>query len=100
MEGVGRTGGYSVLNGIFFAVICLVGAVGVITTLVPMEAGIAIVLWIGIVISAQAYQATPRRHAPAVVVGFLPALSAWGVVIQTNPEVGRKTYRSDAPPSG
>ena len=27
----------------------------------------AIVLWIGIVISAQAFQATPREHAPAVV---------------------------------
>jgi AGZA family xanthine/uracil permease-like MFS transporter len=39
----------------------------------------AIVLWIGIVISAQAYQATPRAHAPAVVVGLFPALAAWGL---------------------
>ncbi|MBI4720043.1 MAG: NCS2 family permease [Chitinivibrionia bacterium] len=78
-KGLGARTGYSILNGAFFAVICLIGAVGFITKLVPMEAGIAIVLWIGIVISAQAYQATPRKHAPAVVVGFLPALSAWGV---------------------
>jgi AGZA family xanthine/uracil permease-like MFS transporter len=78
-KGLGARRGYSILNGAFFTVICLFGAVGFITKLVPMEAGIAIVLWIGIVISAQAYQATPRRHAPAVVVGFLPALSAWGV---------------------
>lgn len=80
-KGLGARAGYSILNGIFFAVICLAGAVGFITSLIPMEAGIAIVLWIGIVISAQAYQATPRRHAPAVVVGFLPALAAWGVVV-------------------
>jgi AGZA family xanthine/uracil permease-like MFS transporter len=78
-KGLGARTGYSVLNGIFFTIVCFAGAVGVITRLVPMEAGIAIVLWIGIVISAQAYQATPRRHAPAVVVGFLPALAAWGV---------------------
>ncbi len=78
-KGLGARSGYSVLNGAFFTVVCFAGAVGVITRLVPMEAGIAIVLWIGIVISAQAYQATPRRHAPAVVVGFLPALAAWGV---------------------
>ena len=78
-KGLGARAGYSVLNGFFFTIVCFTGAVGVVTRLVPMEAGIAIVLWIGIVISAQAYQATPRRHAPAVVVGFLPALAAWGV---------------------
>jgi AGZA family xanthine/uracil permease-like MFS transporter len=78
-KGLGARAGYSVLNGIFFTVVCLSGTVGVITRLIPMEAGIAIVLWIGIVISAQAYQATPRRHAPAVVVGLLPAFAAWGV---------------------
>lgn len=78
-KGLGARAGYSILNGGFFTAICLAGAVDFITKLVPMEAGIAIVLWIGIVISAQAYQATPRRHAPAVVVGFLPALAAWGV---------------------
>jgi AGZA family xanthine/uracil permease-like MFS transporter len=89
-KGLGARTGYSVMNGIFFTVVCLAGAVGLITRLVPMEAGIAIVLWIGIVISAQAYQATPRRHAPAVVVGFLPALAAWGVGLlkQTLTSVG------------
>jgi AGZA family xanthine/uracil permease-like MFS transporter len=89
-KGLGARAGYSVLNGIFFTIVCFAGAVGVITRLVPMEAGIAIVLWIGIVISAQAYQATPRRHAPAVVVGFLPALAAWGVGLlkQTLTSVG------------
>lgn len=38
----------------------------------------AIVLWIGIVIIAQAFQTTPRAHAPAAVIGMLPALGAWG----------------------
>ena len=37
----------------------------------------AIVLWIGIVITAQAFQATPRHHAPAVVIGLLPGIAAW-----------------------
>jgi AGZA family xanthine/uracil permease-like MFS transporter len=38
----------------------------------------AIVLWIGIVISAQAFQAVPAAHAPAVVIGLLPGIAAWG----------------------
>jgi AGZA family xanthine/uracil permease-like MFS transporter len=41
----------------------------------------AIVLWIGLVITAQAFQATPSRQAPAVVVGLLPGVAAWGALI-------------------
>ena len=48
---------------------------------VPVDAGMAIVLWIGLVISAQAFQATPKEHAPAVVVGLLPGIAAWGVLL-------------------
>jgi AGZA family xanthine/uracil permease-like MFS transporter len=41
----------------------------------------AIVLWIGLVIAAQAFQATPREHAPAVVLGMLPGVAAWGALM-------------------
>jgi AGZA family xanthine/uracil permease-like MFS transporter len=34
-----------------------------------------------LVITAQAFQATPTRHAPAVVVGLLPGVAAWGALI-------------------
>ena len=44
----------------------------------------AIVLWIGIVITAQAFQATPRAHAPAAVVGLLPGVGAWGALMAKN----------------
>ena len=36
------------------------------------------------VISAQAFQATPREHAPAVVVGLLPGIGAWGALMAKN----------------
>ncbi|UCF06406.1 MAG: NCS2 family permease [bacterium] len=78
-KGLGARTGYSILNGFFFVIVALFGCVRLINTIVPMEAGIAIVLWIGIVISAQAYQATPRAHAPAVVVGLFPSFAAWGI---------------------
>jgi AGZA family xanthine/uracil permease-like MFS transporter len=41
----------------------------------------AIVLWIGIVITAQSFQATPGKHAPAVVMGLLVGVGAWGVLM-------------------
>ena len=69
---MGARAGYSVLNAAFFTVVCLTGTLAWIAWAVPIDAGMAIVLWIGIVITAQAFQATPREHAPAVVVGLLP----------------------------
>jgi AGZA family xanthine/uracil permease-like MFS transporter len=77
-KALGARAGYSILNGAFVTVIALTGTVGLIAWLVPIDAGMAIVLWIGLVISAQAFQAVPARHAPAVVVGLLPAIGAWG----------------------
>jgi len=77
-KALGARAGYSILNGAFVTGIALTGTVGLIAWLVPIDAGMAIVLWIGLVISAQAFQAVPARHAPAVVVGLLPAIGAWG----------------------
>lgn len=80
-KGLGARIGYSVLNGAFITIICLTGTLAHIVWAVPIDAGMAIVIWIGIVITAQAFQATPREHAPAVVIGLLPAVGAWGATI-------------------
>jgi AGZA family xanthine/uracil permease-like MFS transporter len=60
---------------------CLLGLFGLIAQLVPIEAGMAIVLYIGLVIAAQAFQATPSAHAPAVALGLLPGLAGWGAML-------------------
>lgn len=64
--------------------LCLSGAVALLAYFVPIEAGMAIVLWIGIVIVAQSFTATPSHHTPAVVMGLLPAIAAWGALIAKN----------------
>ena len=78
-KGLGARAGYSTLNGLVVTGLCLTGTVGIVNSLVPIEAGVAIVLWIGIVITAQAFAATPQEHAPAVAVGLFPAIAAWGL---------------------
>ena len=83
-KAMGARAGYSILNGVFFTVVCLTGTLAWIAWAVPIDAGMAIVLWIGIVITAQAFQATPREHAPAVVVGLLPGVAAWGALLLKN----------------
>lgn len=81
---MGAGAGYSIANGVVITLLCILGLVGFISALIPVEAGAAILLWIGIVIAAQAFQAIPRAHAPAVVVGFFPALAGWGLLMLEN----------------
>ncbi|MEM9457255.1 MAG: NCS2 family permease [Myxococcota bacterium] len=83
-KAMGARAGYSVINGAFITVICLSGTLAHIAWAVPVDAGMAIVLWIGIVITAQAFQATPREHAPAVAMGVLPGVAAWGALMAKN----------------
>ncbi|MDZ4688137.1 MAG: NCS2 family permease [Planctomycetaceae bacterium] len=80
-KGLGARAGYSTLNGVVITALCLTGTVGVVNSLIPIEAGVAIVLWIGIIITAQAFAATPLDHAPAVAIGLFPAIAAWGLNI-------------------
>jgi AGZA family xanthine/uracil permease-like MFS transporter len=94
-KGLGARSGYSILNGIFFALIALGGLTYLINALVPMEAGMAIVLWIGIIITAQAFQATPSAHAPAVAVGLFPAIAAWGLLVLTQTLAAAGTATND-----
>lgn len=82
-KALGARAGYSILNGVFFVIVALFGLSRAISTIMPIEAGMAIVLWIGIVITAQAFAATPRHHAPAVALGLFPAIAGWGVMILT-----------------
>jgi len=80
-KAMGARAGYSILNGVVITLLCVTGALAWVAHWVPIEAGMAIVLWIGIVISAQAFQAVPANHAPAVVVGLLPGIAAWGALV-------------------
>lgn len=77
-KGLGARSGYSTLNGVVITLLCLTGTLSTVAALVPLEAGVAIVLWIGVIITAQAYQTTPKEHAPAVAVGLFPAVAAFG----------------------
>ncbi len=80
-KAMGARSGYSILNGLAIGAICLTGTVTLISRIIPLEAGVPIVLWIGVIIIAQAFMATPPEHSPAVAVGFFPAIAAWGATI-------------------
>jgi AGZA family xanthine/uracil permease-like MFS transporter len=83
LEAIGSAG-YSIYNAIFIGLICFAGFMPLVLATVPLEAGVGVVLWIGIIITAQAFQATPKEHAPAVAIGLFPAVAAWGLLMINN----------------
>lgn len=80
-KAMGARWGYSIMNGVAITLLCLFGGVTLVMRYIPIEATLGILLWIGLIISAQAFQETPKKHALAVVMGFIPSLAAWALVL-------------------
>ena len=69
--------GYSIATGVFVLSLAWFGILAVFLNLVPVVAIAPILLYIGMLIGAQAFQTTPSNHAPAIVLGLVPHLAAW-----------------------
>jgi len=69
--------GYSAATGIAVLVLTWLGIAGVLLALVPVVAILPILLYIGMLIGAQAFQEVPKAHAPAVVLALVPHMAAW-----------------------
>ena len=77
-KAVGGRIGYSLATGVVIALVCFRGLTGLLLAVVPLVAILPILLYIGLVIGAQAFQASPKEHAPAVVLAIIPNVAAWG----------------------
>jgi adenine/guanine/hypoxanthine permease len=69
--------GYSAATGIMVVLLSWFGIISVMLALVPVVAISPILLYIGMLIGAQAFQTTPVKHAPAIIVALTPHLAAW-----------------------
>jgi len=76
-KAVGGRIGYSLATGVFVGLICFLGLAALLLALIPLAALVPILLFIGLVIGAQAFTASPARHAPAAVLAILPNLALW-----------------------
>lgn len=76
-KSVGGRIGYSLATGIAIALVCFLGLTALLLALVPLVAILPILLYIGLVIGAQAFQASPAKHAPAVVLALIPNIAEW-----------------------
>ncbi len=72
----GRTT-YSLASGVVVALMCFLGLFSLLGALLPMPAIVPILLYIGLLIGAQAFRETPARHAVAVVFAIIPNIASW-----------------------
>jgi AGZA family xanthine/uracil permease-like MFS transporter len=70
--------GYSAATGVAVLLLCWLGIIAVFSSLIPVVAISPILLYIGMLIGSQAFQETPKSHAPAIIVALMPHLAAWG----------------------
>jgi adenine/guanine/hypoxanthine permease len=70
--------GYSAATGLMVITLSWLGIIAVMVALVPVVAILPILLYIGMLIGSQAFQETPKKHAPAIVLALTPHLAAWG----------------------
>jgi AGZA family xanthine/uracil permease-like MFS transporter len=73
----GRTG-YSAATGVLMLVLTWFGVVALMMAIIPAVALLPILLYIGMLIGAQAFQESPHRHAPAIVLAIVPTIANWG----------------------
>lgn len=80
----GGRASYSVASGVAIALLCFLGLFGLLAAVLPMPAIVPILLYIGLLIGAQAFQSVPRIHAAAVVAALIPNIAAWGAGLIDN----------------
>ena len=69
--------GYSAATGLMVIVLAWFGVISLLLAVIPVVAISPILLYIGMLIGAQAFQTTPTTHAPAIVLALTPHLAGW-----------------------
>ena len=79
----GRTS-YSLASGVVIALLCFLGMFALLGALLPLPAIVPILLYIGLLIGAQAFQEVPKAHCVAVVMAIIPNIAAWATGLMDN----------------
>jgi AGZA family xanthine/uracil permease-like MFS transporter len=76
-KSAGGRSSYSMASGVVIAIFCFLGMFSLLGAVLPTPAIVPILLYIGLLIGAQAFQSVPKAHAVAVVIAIIPNIAAW-----------------------
>ncbi|AHM58217.1 xanthine/uracil/vitamin C permease (plasmid) [Peptoclostridium acidaminophilum DSM 3953] len=68
---------YTLMTGTAILLITWLNLTSLMLSLIPLVAIVPILLYIGLVIGAQAFTAVDGKYAPAVLLGIIPWISSW-----------------------
>ena len=83
-KAMGARTSYSILTGIATIIVCFFALTPVLIAIIPLEAILAILIFIGLIMGSQAFDASPKRHFPAIILSLIPWLAGWVVTIINN----------------
>ena len=75
-KAMGARAGYTLATGLVIGLGAALGVIPLLVALLPEAAVAPILIFIGLEITAQAFVASPSRHAVAVAIAFIPAVAA------------------------
>lgn len=84
---MGARSGYTLLTGLFIGIGGVLGLVSGLVELLPLVVLAPIIVFVAIDITVQAFQATPPKHAPAVVLAFFPPIAYLLTIKLGNPGI-------------
>jgi AGZA family xanthine/uracil permease-like MFS transporter len=75
-KAMGARSGYTLATALFVGGAGLIGYFGYLYAVIPKATVYPILIFVGLEITAQSFQATPKRHYPALAIACIPALAA------------------------
>lgn len=74
---IGARAGYSLIVGAVTLVLCSSGLTSFLAELIPYEAVIILLIYIGLVSGAQSFEVSKRKFHVAILLGFIPLLFSY-----------------------
>mmetsp|Transcript_121347 Transcript_121347/g.343382 ORF Transcript_121347/g.343382 Transcript_121347/m.343382 type:complete len:617 (+) Transcript_121347:79-1929(+) len=78
-KALGASRGYSLLNGLVYVVMGATGLHGLLNALIPHEAVLGVICFVGLSIATQTVSLCPPRWYPALFLGAIVAFSDWSI---------------------
>ncbi|MFH1436044.1 MAG: hypothetical protein ABIJ56_10040 [Pseudomonadota bacterium] len=75
-KSMGGRAGYTLAAGLFIGLGSVLGIIPLIIEVLPVAAVCPILIFVGLEIISQSYHSSPKQHAPAVSLAFLPAVGS------------------------
>jgi adenine/guanine/hypoxanthine permease len=75
---------YSLATGVLIFLLCTFGLFPLLGAILPVPAIVPVLLYIGLVIGAQAFRAVPKAHYAAIVLAIVPNAAAWATSLIDN----------------